>query len=127
MSLIILQTIVVVRIACPSDNPELAEDYAKLMAECHLKLRFEYFLREEILEKINISRKENKTNATVKFSNKFLPATLPSVGKLVDPRMKLFDPPCPRLPAELREFEPGCRKLHKGETPMSYCSETIVV
>lgn len=73
------------------------------MSESHRKLRFEYFLREEILEKINIDRKENKTNATVKFSNKFLPATLPSVGKLIDLRMKLYDQSCPRLlPSDLQ-------------------------
>lgn len=40
MSLIVLQTIIVVRISCSSDNVELAEGYAKLMGECHRKLRF---------------------------------------------------------------------------------------
>lgn len=40
MSLLILQTIIVVRISHTADSPELAEEYAKLMGECHRKLRF---------------------------------------------------------------------------------------
>ena len=40
MSLLILQTIIVIRISCTADSPELNEEYAKLIAESHRKLRF---------------------------------------------------------------------------------------
>jgi hypothetical protein len=90
MLFIILQTIVIIRINhLNSGDSELDEMYGKLIQDCSKKLHFEYFLKEEILEKINIDKKDNKTNATVKFSNKFLPATLPNVGRLIDPKMKL--------------------------------------
>jgi hypothetical protein len=60
-----------------------------LIEESSKKLHFEYFLREEILEKINVGKKDSKANVYVKFSNKFLPATLPNVAKLIDDKMRL--------------------------------------
>jgi hypothetical protein len=38
---------------------------------------------------VNIDKKDSKTNVNVKFSNKFLPATLPNVGKIIDEKMKM--------------------------------------
>lgn len=85
----ILQTIMIIKVSHESRDLDLNDRYSKLVQQSSKKLHFEYFLREEILERINIDKKDNKTNVTVKFSNKFLPATLPNVGKLIDQKMRL--------------------------------------
>jgi hypothetical protein len=77
-------------------------------------------LREEILEKMGLKKNENKNTIKLKFSNKFLPATLPKIAVIVDPTTS--SAPIRRLPACEQDIEPKCRKTHKGETPITYCS-----
>ena len=62
----------------------IEEEYNQLLSECSRKLHFEYFLKQEILQKADISKKNKEKSITVKFSNKFLPATLANVGGLMD-------------------------------------------
>jgi hypothetical protein len=50
---------------------------------------FEYFLKEELLEKMGVFKKEGKHRITLKYSNKFLPSTLNGLGKIIDPIMRM--------------------------------------
>lgn len=61
---------------------------------------------------MNIDKKDNKKNVTVKYSNKFLPATLPKVGGLIDESMRFYE--MKGMSMDLKEFDSACRKLHKG-------------
>ena len=61
----------------------------ELLKEAKEKLHFEYFIREEILERLNLERPPLKSTVRVKYSNKFLPSTLPSVGEMTDGILKM--------------------------------------
>lgn len=124
--LIILQTIIMLKFSLAEDKAsQVGEKYETLILEARQKLHFEYFLREEILEKMGFSKQDNKNNIVVKYSNKFLPCTLPLTAAIVDPCMRLQTDAVPSLPEDVKEFEPSRRKLHKGES-ISYCSDTLI-
>jgi hypothetical protein len=38
-----------------------------------------------------MDKKDNKNNILLKFSNKFLPSTLPLTAAIIDPTIKLYD------------------------------------
>jgi hypothetical protein len=103
MLLMILQTIMIINANHESRDLELNACLARLVEESSRKLHFEYFLPEELLARISIDKKDSKANLTLKFSNKFLPATLPNVGKLIDPKMRLSETSSTsRLPEDVR-------------------------
>ena len=127
MQLLILQTIMIINVNLESRDLDLNQRYAHLIEISSSKLHFQYFVRQEILEKVYIDKKDSKTNVNVKFSNKFLPATLPNVGKIIDEKMRINESSESKLPSDVRQLQPLCRKLNKGQTPISFCSETVIV
>ena len=81
------------------------------------KLQFHFFLNESILSRMGF-RMGTRNHIRLKYSNKFMPSTLPKVGPLTDCLMVQQER------AGGQEAE-GPRKLTKGEPPIS-CSETLV-
>jgi len=65
---------------------------------------------------------KSQSNIRIKFSNKFLPSTLPSTALFTDELMRIERGEVEIRREELEEFEQAPRKIHKGETPISYCS-----
>lgn len=120
----ILQTLLMIITQRPDAEYD-REGTETLLKEASSKMHYEYFLREDILGKLDIPRKEGEGSLRVKFSNKFLPSTLPLTAQLTDKIMRVPDLPLP-VPEDVRNEEPPCRKLHKGETPISHCSETVI-
>lgn len=87
VELTILQTVVMMKL----DNEQLDREdlnfaYESLLAECRKRLHYEYFFREEILERMGVDV-HKRNSLRLKFSNKFLPSTLPGTGARVDSLM----------------------------------------
>ena len=57
----------------------------------------------------------------LKYSNKFLPSTLPKTSACIDELMAIHE-----STEDEKISSQYPRKIMKGETPISYCSETVV-
>ena len=86
----ILQTLLMI-IAQRPDAEYNHEKVSELLKEASLKLHYQYFLREEILNSVGMSGKQGEVGLQVKFSNKFLPSTLPLTGELTDRLMRMAE------------------------------------
>ena len=64
------------------------EIFDRIIQQSKEKLHFEYFFKESILSKINLHRGRS-SNLKLKFSNKFLPSTLPKMGEKMDELMRM--------------------------------------
>ena len=89
LPLLVLQTIIMIVLEHRAlDNQEVSEAFRSLLAEATPKLHFHYFLNEKVLGKLGLpSHRSNPLR--LKFSNKFLPSTLPKTGVMMDQLMVL--------------------------------------
>jgi hypothetical protein len=117
LPLLVLQTIVIVRLGNEhTAREDVQAAFEQLLLEAGDRLHYHYFFKEPIL--VRLQAPQHPANSLrLKFSNKFLPSTLPQTGALTDGLMQLeLGPEEPRGAGE------APRKMHKGETPVSYCS-----